>query len=171
MFLAVLLLFGLLYLRKYTDDLEDTALVQPVDIKALNISRILVLAVFIQVLMGTQVRQTVDHLTRDTNTYSYENVVSGLGTIFIVHRSFSFVIVALFLYLLLYLHRTRFNRAAFFTTLFAFFCVLANVGTGIALNYFGFPANAQPPHLFFGVMTLGLLYSLKLNLKGTLLDD
>ncbi len=171
MFLAVLLLFGLLYLRKYCDDLEDTALVQPVDNKALNISRILVIAVFIQVLMGTQVRQSVDHLTRDTNTYTYENVVSGLGTIFIVHRSFSLVIVGLFLYLLLYLHRTRFNRGAFFTTMFAFFCVLANVATGIALNYFDFPANAQPPHLFFGVMTLGLLYSLKLNLKGTLLDD
>lgn len=171
MFLAILLLFGLLYLRKYCDDLEDMALVQPVDNKALNISRILVLAVFIQVLMGTQVRQAVDHLTRDTSAYTYENVVSGLGTIFIIHRSFSLVIVGLFLYLLVYLHRTRFNRAAFFTTMFAFFCVLGNVSTGIALNYFGFPANAQPPHLFFGVMTLGLLYSLKLNLKGTLLDD
>jgi cytochrome c oxidase assembly protein subunit 15 len=171
MFLAILLLFGLLYLRKYCDDLEDTAIVQPVDNRALNISRILVLAAFFQVLLGTQVRQKVDHLTRDTHTFAYENVIDGLGGIFYVHRSFSVVIVGLFLYLLIYLHRTRFNRAAFFTTLFGFFCVLGNVTTGIALNYFGFPANAQPPHLFFGVMTLGLLYSLKLNLKGTLLDD
>ena len=171
MFLAILLLFGLLYLRKYCDDLEDTAIVQPVDGKALFISQVLVGLTFLQVLMGTQVRQQVDHLTRDTGTFTYDNVVEGLNWVFIVHRSFSLVIVGLFLYLMLYLHRTRFNRAAFFTTLFAFFCVLANVTTGIALNYFGFPANAQPPHLFFGVMTLGLLYSLKLNLKGTLLDD
>lgn len=171
MFLAILLLFGLLYLRKYSDDLEDTAIVQPVDPKALMISRILVLITFLQVLMGTQVRQQVDHLTRDTNTYAYENVIQGLGTMFYVHRTFSLIIVGLFLYLLLYLHRTRFIRGAFFTTLFAFFCVLANVATGITLNYFDFPANAQPPHLFFGVMTLGLLYSLKLNLMGTLLDD
>ncbi|MFL5784407.1 MAG: COX15/CtaA family protein [Bacteriovoracaceae bacterium] len=171
MFLAVLELFGLLYLKKYCDDLEDTGIVQPVDNKALLISRILVYATFAQVLMGTQVRQQVDHLTRDTNTTTYENVISHLGGIFYIHRSFSLVIVGLFLYLLVYLQRTRFNRGAFFTTLFAFFCVLANVSTGIALNYFGFPQNAQPPHLFFGVMTLGLLYSLKLNLKGTLLDD
>lgn len=171
MFLAIILLFGLLYLRKYCDDLEDTAIVQPVDGKALLISQVLVGLTFLQVLMGTQVRQQVDHLTRDTGAFTYENVVEGLNWMFYIHRSFSLVIVSFFLYLLLYLHRTRFNRGAFFTTLFAFFCVVANVVTGIALNYFDFPTNAQPPHLFFGVMTLGLLYSLKLNLKGTLLDD
>ncbi len=170
MFLAIILLFGLLYLKKYCDDLEDTAIVQPIDHKALLISRILVWTAFAQVLMGTQVRQQVDSLTRDTSTATHENVVNFLGPIFYVHRSFSMLIVAMFLYLLVYLQRTRFNRGAFFTTLFAFFCVLGNVTTGIALNYFDFPANAQPPHLFFGVMTLGLLYSLKLNLKGTLLD-
>ncbi len=170
MFLAVILLFGLLYLKKYCDDLEDTAIVQPIDNKALLISRILVWTAFAQVLMGTQVRQQVDSLTRDTTTATHETVVNFLGPVFYVHRSFSVLIVALFIYLLVYLQRTRFNRGAFFTTLFAFFCVIGNVTTGIALNYFDFPANAQPPHLFFGVMTLGLLYSLKLNLKGTLLD-
>lgn len=171
MFLAILLLFGLLYLRKYTEDLEDTAIVQPIDHKALLISRIMVAATFIQVLMGTQVRQQVDHLTRDTNQYQLENVIQGLGAVFYVHRSFSLVILGLFFYLLIYLHHARFNRGAFFTTLFAFFCVLGNISTGIALNYFEFPREVQPPHLFFGVLTLGLLYSLKLNLKGTLLDD
>lgn len=171
MFLAVVQLFGLLYLRKYCEDLEDTAIVQPVDHRALRISRILVGATFIQVLLGTQVRQHVDHLTRDTNQYAYENVIEGLGWMFYVHRTFSLVIVGLFLYLLYYLHHSRYNRGAFFTTLFAFFCVLGNVATGIALNYFGFPANAQPPHLFLGVMTLGLLYSLMLGLRGTVLDD
>jgi Na+/melibiose symporter-like transporter len=52
-----------------------------------------------------------------------------------------------------------------------FLSVCGNIVTGITLNYFGFPANAQPPHLFFGVMALGFLYSLSLNLRGTLLDD
>jgi Na+/melibiose symporter-like transporter len=49
--------------------------------------------------------------------------------------------------------------------------VIGNIATGVTLNYFGFPANAQPPHLFFGVMALGFLYGLYLNLKGTLLED
>jgi hypothetical protein len=45
------------------------------------------------------------------------------------------------------------------------------VATGITLNYFGFPASAQPLHLFFGVISLGILYSLYLHLKGSLLQD
>jgi heme a synthase len=171
MFLAVLLLFGLLYLKKYCNDLEDISIVPQLDRKALRISKVLVAMTFIQVLMGTQVRQQVDHLTRDTHTATYQTVIDHLGGIFYVHRSFSFLIVCIFLYLLLYLHRFRYNHNAFLLTLFAFICVLGNVATGIMLNYFSFPANAQPPHLFFGIMSLGLLYSLYLNLKGTLLEE
>ena len=171
MFLAVLLLFGLLYLRKYCDDLQNTAIVQKVDAKALLISRILVAATFIQVMLGTQVRQQVDHFMRDTAEANSETIISFLGGLFYVHRTFSLVIIGLFIYLLVYLHRARFNRSAFFSTILAFICVGANVASGIALNYFEFPANAQPPHLFFGVMTLGLLYGLTLNLRGTLLED
>lgn len=171
MFLAIVLLFGLLYLRKYCDDLKNTSLVQKIDPKALGITRILVSLTFLQVLLGTQVRQQVDHFMRDTMEATASTIIDFLGTIFIIHRSFSIVIVGLFLYLLTYLHRSRYNRHAFFLTLMAFLCVLGNVATGIMLNYFGFPANAQPPHLFFGVMTLGLLYSLSLNLRGTLLED
>lgn len=171
MFLAILLLFGLLYLKKYCDDLENTSLVPPTDLKALRLSKVMVFLTFMQVLMGTQVRQQVDHLIRDTQTATHETVINHMGWMFYTHRSFSLVIVGLFLYLLVYFHRNRFNRHAFFMTFIAFISVMANVGTGIALNYFGFPANAQPPHLFFGVMTLGILYSLYLNLKGTLLED
>src|SRR3989344_8405367 len=66
MLLAVLLLFGLLYLRKYCHDLQNTALVQKIDAKALRITKILVGLTFFQVMLGTQVRQQVDHYIRDT---------------------------------------------------------------------------------------------------------
>ncbi len=171
MFLAILLLFGLLYLKKYCEDLQDTSIVPKQDLKALAISRLLVTSSFIQVLLGTQVRQQVDHLIRDTQVATHETVISQLGWIFYVHRSFSLLIIGLFIYLLIYFHRTRFNRSAFFLTLFGFFCVSGNIATGILLNYFDFPTNAQPPHLFFGVMTTGFIYSLYLNLKGTLLEE
>lgn len=171
MFLAVLLLFGLLYLRKYCKDLDNTAIVQKVDAKGLLLSRILVWTTFIQVLMGTQVRQQVDHYMRDTQEATNLTIIDHLGSMFYIHRSFSLVIFGLFVYLLVYFHKTGFNRTAFFTALLGFFCVIGNLVSGIMLNYFQFPANAQPPHLFFGVMTLGLLYSLSLSLRGTLLED
>lgn len=171
MFLAIILLFGLLYLKKYCSDLENTALVQKVDQKGLLITRILITLTFIQVLLGTQVRQQVDYYMRDTMEATASTIIDFLGIIFIIHRSFSILIVGMFFYLLFYFHRARYNRGAFFLCLIAFFAVLGNVASGISLNYFGFPASAQPPHLFFGVLTLGVLYSLSLNLRGTLLED
>jgi heme a synthase len=171
MFLAVILLFGQLYLRKYVQDLESSSLVLQSDNKALLITRLLVGLTFFQVLMGTQVRQQVDHLIRDTFSATPETVIDQLGPMFYVHRSFSAIIVGLFVYLLVYFLRSRFNRKAFVLTLFAFFSALANVVSGITLNYYSFPASAQPPHLFFGILTLGLLYTLSLNLRGSLLED
>ena len=171
MFLAVVLLFGLLYLRKYCDDLENTALVPKIDEKGLKVTRILVGLTFFQVLLGTQVRQQVDHYMRDTMEATALTIIDFLGGIFYFHRTFSLVIVGLFVYLLLHFYKQSINRGAFFLTLMAFFCVLGNIATGITLNYFAFPANAQPPHLFFGILTLGFLYTLSLNLRGSLLSD
>lgn len=171
MLLAVLLLFGLLYLKKYCEDLENTSLVPKTDKKAMKLTKILVGVSFLQVLLGTQVRQQVDHFTRDTLQATHETVISFLGTSFYIHRTFSLVIIGLFIYLILYFQRNHLNRLALFNLLMAFICVMGNVVTGIALNYFGFPTNAQPPHLFFGVLTLGFLYTLYLNLKGSLLED
>jgi cytochrome c oxidase assembly protein subunit 15 len=171
MFLAIILLFGLLYLNKYCQDLVETRIFQKIDQKALRISNILLYLTFFQVLLGTQVRQNVDHFMRDTLQATHETVINFLGPVFLIHRSFSIVIVFLFLYLLFYFHRIRFSSSAFFLTLLAFMTTLGNVVTGITLNYFNFPPIAQPPHLVFGVFTLGTLYSLKLNLKGSLLSE
>jgi cytochrome c oxidase assembly protein subunit 15 len=171
MFLAILLLFGLLYLRKYCYDLENTSIVPMIDRKALNLTRLLVGLTFIQVLMGTQVRQQVDHFMRDTLEATAGTVIEKLGTVFYLHRSFSIVIFVIFVYLLFHFERTRFNRGAFFMTLLAFLGTIGNIATGVTLNYFDFPADAQPPHLFFGVFTLGVLYNNTLYLKGSLLDD
>jgi cytochrome c oxidase assembly protein subunit 15 len=171
MFLAMLLLFGLLYLKKYCQDLQDTSIVQMLDLKGLRLTRVLVSITFIQVLLGTQVRERVDHYMRDTMEATPSTIVNFLGMPFYVHRSFSLIIMGLFIYLLIHFHRQNYNRRAFFLTLMAFFSCTGNVVTGIALNYFDFPANAQPLHLIFGVISLGLLYSLSLAMRGSLLED
>jgi cytochrome c oxidase assembly protein subunit 15 len=171
MFLAVILLFGLLYLRKYCKDLEDVSIVPIRDEKALLLTRCLVFLTFTQVLMGTQVRQNVDHLMRDTMLATNENVIEKLNTMFYVHRTMSILVILMFLLLLFHFHRNRFSRDGFFLTMVGLISVLGNVVTGVTLNYFGFPASAQPPHLFFGIITLGILYSLSLNLRGTIIDE
>lgn len=171
MFLAVILLFGLIYLRKYCMDLQDTSITQKVDSKGLRITKVLVGMIFFQVILGTQVRQQVDHFMRDTMQATNETIISFLGKSFLLHRSFSIVIVLTFFYLIVHFHRQRYNRSALALSIFSFLGVIGNTITGIGLNYFDFPAHLQPFHLFFGVFSLGILYSLSLHLKGTLLDD
>lgn len=166
MFLAVLLLFGLLYLERFCLDLQ-TSETRPPDHKAYRVTNVLVGLTFLQVLMGTQVRQQVDHFMRDTLEATSSTIISFLGPMFYVHRSFSVIVVALFIYLLRHLIRVHKNDRATMIGVASFVCVLGNIVTGISLNYFGFPAGAQPPHLLLGVLTLGLLYSLSLNLKGS----
>jgi len=170
MLLAMLLLFGLLYLKKYCDDLEDTGVVIESDPKMRGWSNLLLGMVFFQVLLGTQVRQLVDHLMRDTMKATPETVIDQLGILFYLHRSFSILVLGLFVFLLIKFHREHYNRKAFFLTFSAFLCALVNVVSGVALNYFSFPAEAQPPHLFFAIICVSLLYSLRLHLKGTLIN-
>lgn len=170
MFLAILQLFGLLYLRKYFKDLKQTALVSIPNIKAQSLTKILVGLTFFQVMLGTQVRQQVDHFTRDTLLATQETIISFLGGAFYVHRTFSILLIGLFVYLLVHLKKNLL-RNDFALALLAFLCVMGNVFSGVALNYFSFPTTAQPPHLFFGIMTLGFLYTLHLNLKGSLLGE
>lgn len=171
MFLAIVLLFGLLYLKKYCDDLETKSLFPPVDRRAVGLTKLLVAATFVQVLMGTQVRQQVDHFMRDTLQATKLTIIDHLGAIFYVHRSFSVLVVAGMVYLLIHLSRSRFHRRAFFLALCSLIFVFGNILTGIALNYFDFPASAQPLHLFFGVLSLGLLYSVSLNVRGSVLGE
>jgi len=171
MFLAVLLLFGLLYLKKYCADLTESRIFQKPDTKGMIISKILVYLTFLQVILGTQVRQKVDHFIRDTQEATQSTIIDMLGSLFYVHRSFSIIIIILFLYLLFYFHRNRSSSGAYLLTLLAFISAMGNVVTGITLNYFQFPAAAQPPHLIFGIFTLGILYSLNLNLRGSILSE
>lgn len=171
MLLAILLLFGLMYLKKYCSDLEDISISQKVDPKALLITRILIGMTFFQVLVGTQVRQQVDHFMRDTLEATNETIISYLGGVFYFHRTFSLTIIGMFIYLLMYFHRQKFNRNGFFLALIGLIGALGNVVTGISLNYFNFPSTSQPPHLFFGVLTIGVLYQLSLDLRGTLLEE
>lgn len=171
MFLAIVLLFGLTYLRKYCSDLDYIGLVQPAPKKLLFLSKLLITATFIQTLLGTQVRQIVDHLMRDLGVATNETVIDQLGPMFYIHRSFSLILIALNIYLIVKIHRMAFNRGQFVTAVLSLFCLGLNIFSGVKLNYFHFPANMQPPHLFFAVLAIGLQYSLYLKMKGTLLDN
>lgn len=171
MFLAIVLLFALTYLKKFCSDLGNMSIVQAAPKQLQFLSKLLIGFTFVQILMGTQVRQMVDHFMRDLGIATNETIIGQLGATFYIHRSFSVLLIALNLYLIFKIHRMAFNRGQFVAAVMSFLCLMCNVFTGINLNYFQFPANMQPPHLFFAVLAIGLQYGLYLKMKGTLLGD
>lgn len=170
MALALLLMFSLHYLRKYCFDLMNFGLNFVADKKNLFHTKILILLTSLQVIMGTQVREQVDSLMRDLKTATPDTVVDQLSWMFYVHRSFSIVLVVYCIWNLARLYRFDETGGAFQRNLLFLVLVLVNVASGIGLNYFGFPAQMQPPHLFVAVLAMGVLFEQYLNQKGSLIS-
>jgi cytochrome c oxidase assembly protein subunit 15 len=169
MLLALILLFGLHYLSKFLDDLSSFQISFKPDEKNLTWTKLLIFFTMSQTLMGTQVRQSVDYLTRDTNTTPLNLVIEHLGWIFYVHRSFSMIVFALAVFCTVRMYKQDVNGRNFKYALAILILILGNVASGIALNYNGFPAEMQPVHLFCAVMVLGMQFKLYLSQKGNLL--
>lgn len=170
MMLAVLLIFSLHYLRKYCFDLMNFGLNFVADKKNLISTKILIALTGGQILLGTQVREQVDSLMRDLKVATPETVIDQLSWMFYVHRSFSLVLVGFCIWNLVKLYKFDDTGGAFQRNLLFLFLILINVFSGVALNYFGFPAQMQPPHLFVAVLSIGVLFEQYLHQKGSLIS-
>ena len=116
-------------------------------------------AMVFQIYMGVQIRESVDLISRATTDLQREQWIDLVPWIFYVHRSFSWVILALAA-LLIYkvfkspLRKTVVGRAAALLVGFIIFEIIL----GGALNHLGFPALAQPTHLLVAHLIFGVLW-------------
>jgi cytochrome c oxidase assembly protein subunit 15 len=170
MLLALLLLFSLQYLRKYCRDLDNFGINFNQDRHNLPVTKILIAMGMLQVFLGTQVREQVDHLIRDTQTATAATVIDQLNWVFYVHRTFSLAFVGLTVWALVRLYRHDITGSAFKRGILFFVLLMSNVVSGVALNYFGFPTEMQPPHLFIAILAMGVLFRQYLEQKGTLIS-
>lgn len=114
------------------------------------LAAIVLLLSLIQVYLGTAVREQVDQLYL---VEVRENWINQLDVFFLVHRSFSIIILAANVWFIMLAHRLGWKHR-----LFKILAVLLaiEVLAGVALNYLGFPAAAQPVHLVcaFGIVSI-----------------
>ncbi len=118
-----------------------------------------IILMFVQIVLGSQVRQQTDELA-DAGI-SRELIADGFDWVFLVHRSFSFLIVFSIVFLWIKLWKiSRFKRPLMYLGIFVFLEVLA----GILLYYTGMPAFAQPLHLLFSLLIYGFFVETYLRL-------
>jgi cytochrome c oxidase assembly protein subunit 15 len=112
----------------------------------------------VQVLFGTQVREAID---RVASTVPREGWLQSIHAEFLIHRSFSWIVVIVHAGLVLNLRKTTALKAF---PVALILLILATVLTGIGMAYFAVPPFLQPLHLLLATGTFGMQFMLLLKL-------
>lgn len=117
------------------------------------------LITFIQMFLGTQVREYIDELTK--LGFGRESWNEKLGISFIIHRSFSWLVL-IFLVMLTWLN----YKSKKYKIIFASFVILAlELISGVLLAYAEMPGLVQVSHLLFACALFGILFYTILKTK------
>lgn len=112
----------------------------------------------IQLYLGTVVREEIDIVSKGMNFVDRDSWISKLGNEFIVHRSFSWIVLfsALFLY---WRSRYKMLEAVMLGM------VISLLLMGIMFVYVGFPAILQPLHLLISMLLITISISFSITVK------
>jgi cytochrome c oxidase assembly protein subunit 15 len=114
----------------------------------------------VQLLLGTQVRESVDLLLE--NGIGRGSIIENLPVEFKIHRSFSILIVILTTMMFLQYKRLEKKPRKF---LFLFIVIGFEILFGVGLAYLGLPKVLQPLHLLFSVVLFAISGMLLLESK------
>ncbi|HEX8040124.1 MAG TPA: COX15/CtaA family protein [Chryseosolibacter sp.] len=117
--------------------------------------------VLVQILLGTHVREAIDAVARTAGRGEWISAVRGE---FVIHRSFSWIVLLLHVGLVINLRKNQALKG-FLLTLIVL--ILITIMTGIGMAWFGVPAFLQPVHLTLATICFGVqfLFLLKLSRK------
>ena len=134
--------------------------------KSLNFFIVISLTLFIiQMVLGTEVRESVDELLKLYGFNFRENIIESLNNSFKIHRSFSLLIL-LFQIMTVVTIYLKFKTYKYFKLLsvFMFVLIISEILVGAGMAYFSIPKILQPIHLFIAFIAFGLqFYILLLN--------
>lgn len=115
---------------------------------------------FIQLFLGTQVRESIDFLTKQG--FGRESWSDKLGLPFFIHRSFSWLVLAILTFI-----AWKNESSQKLRILRTCYIVLAlELISGILLAYANMPGLVQTSHLVFATILLGTLGMTVLRIRG-----
>lgn len=125
----------------------------------------LLLLTLAQISLGTQVRESIDVVARTLGEENRQEWIDALGSIFTVHRSLSFLVIALHLIAVALIYQ-RFGLSGNLTkwSLVLVVVIGLEVVSGAIMVYFGIPRTAQPVHLLLATVAFGIQFYLLLGL-------
>ena len=120
----------------------------------------------VQVILGTQVRESVDIVASKLGSDERASWVKQLGIAFYIHRSYSILVFAIHAYfafiMIKLLKGNRLNRYVYVLIAFLLFEIL----TGIIMYYSAIPPFFQPIHLILATLIFGIDFYLWLGIQN-----
>jgi cytochrome c oxidase assembly protein subunit 15 len=161
MLVAIVIVFILLYVYARSYVIE-----KHVDLKgnAKSLNPVLVISLILsllQIVLGTQVREDMDHVIVQLGYDLRSEWIENLGLDFYIHRSFTFLIIGINVWLFMKTKKLGGNFRLY-TQLASY--ILVSIGLtvlmGIIMAYFGVPPFAQPLHLTLAIVMIGIQFVL-----------
>lgn len=162
MLLAIVIVL-LLLISYFRIDINNEKHKLDIPQKSINFLYVLTFMSVIQILLGTQVRQQVDIMSK---FQTEQFVLEDMGWLFLIHRSYSAILTGMLVHWffknITFIKQLK-SLVNISYLLFSSFIML--IFAGVSLNYLDFPKWAQPLHLTFGCVYVGLLILLALYMK------
>jgi cytochrome c oxidase assembly protein subunit 15 len=155
MLIAILIVFVLIYVLFKSNFFKELNQVKPLK-GTLSLIWLVFSITLIQVLLGTQVREKIDIIAKEIGEMGRNNWVENVGFNFLIHRSFSIIVLSLHIYLFLKLRKLGTNAPIPNLNNSLLIVIGVEILSGISLNYLGFPAFLQPIHLTLAIIALGI---------------
>lgn len=158
MFLALVIIGLQLGILLEVSASQKTTFVLPKNIRLVLWSAMII--TFIQMFLGTQVREAIDVLVKQG--YSRQYWVENLGVPFLIHRSFSWLVLIMMAYLF-WVNRKQYQLKIINTSVYV---LVIELVSGILLAYADMPGLVQTAHLLFASVMFGTLFMTCFRMKG-----
>jgi heme a synthase len=128
--------------------------------------------ILIQIILGTQVRESVDIVSKSMGEAQRSEWLNNLPTIFTIHKLFYYLVAASIMYWVWVLTKktgmgNSINRIQFFKSsqigLFSTLLLgilITEIALGIGMNRLGLPPVLQPLHLLFGTLLFATAFTI-----------
>ncbi|GAA4281252.1 COX15/CtaA family protein [Gaetbulibacter aestuarii] len=156
MAMAIVIVFLILYLL-YISKPEKTH--QKFNKRFNTVVTIAIVLTFIQIILGTQVRQYVDEQIKNVG-YVKSLWLENPTLQFYVHRSLSILVLLINSWLFLRNRRLNLGHSKLNWIML---CIFAEISTGIAMFYFDFPVASQPIHIVIATILIGVQFYIRLE--------
>lgn len=107
--------------------------------------------VLVQIVLGTQVRENMDHVIREVGEQAKDQWIVNLDFVYIIHRTFSWVL--LIGHLLLWKKLANYPLQTYRNGMLVLIGI--SFTTGILMAYFALPLGSQALHLLISLVLVG----------------